>query len=202
MGDKVAHERAVFTHTHGILFFGTPHLGSPKATWIKHASMVLSILKPLRLPTFETKLTAALEPDSEVLQNMSDDFLPLMSGLHIAFFWEEKTTKFGVFREDFVVSRDSAAPLYDDTQRSGIASTHSGMVKFDDAQSAGFIMVMSILEAYGKEAQGEVQKKVALDRSMRQLRLDHEIMSLTSAMGVEERLEKEPRNLESSTAAY
>jgi hypothetical protein len=63
-------------------------------------------------------------------------------------------------------------------------------------------MVMSILEAYGKEAQGEVQKKGALDRSMRQLRLDHEIMSLTSAMGVEERLEKEPRNLESSTAAY
>lgn len=187
----MAHEHAIFTHTHGILFFGTPHLGSPKATWIRHASTVLSILKPLRLLAFETKLTAALEPDSEVLQNLSDDFLPLMSGLHVALFWEEKPTKFGVFGQDFVVSRDSAAPLYDDTQRSGIASTHSGMVKFDGAQSAGFAMAMSILEAYCKEAQGEVQKKVTLDRSMRQLRLSHEITSLTSAMCVEERLEKE-----------
>lgn len=176
MGERGTHEHDIFTHVHGILFFGTPHLGSPKATWIRHASLVLSILKPLRLPTFKTKLTAILEPDSEVLQNLSDDFLPLMSALHMSFFWEEKPTKFGLLGQDFVVSRDSAAPLYDDTQRSGIASTHSGMVKFDGTRSAGFVMVMSILQSYCEEAPGEVQKKVALDKSMKQLKHDHEIM--------------------------
>lgn len=196
IGDRVAHEHAIFTHAHGILFFGTPHLGSPKATWIRHASLVLSVLKPLRLPMFETNLTAALEPDSEVLQNMFDDFLPLMSGLHITLFWEEKATKFGVFRHDFVVSRDSAAPLsirrHAKIWNRGIASTHSGMVKFDSTQSEDFVMVMSILEAYCEGAQGEVRKKVALDRSMKQLRLEHEIMSLTSAIGAEEQFEKKP----------
>lgn len=169
----------IFTFTHGILFFGTPHLGSPKATWIRYASVALSALKILRLPApLETKLTAALEPDSEVLQNMTDDFLLLMPYLKIALFWEEETTSFGIFGQDFVVSRDSAAPLYDDTQRCGIASTHAGMVKFDTPDDAGFLTAMDVLGGYYREAPREIQARIDLDEDMKRLKQTHELRAL------------------------
>lgn len=180
----MSHEHAIFTLTYGVLFFGTPHLGSPKATWIRYASVALSALSILRLVSFETKLTAALEPDSEVLQNMSDDFLPLIPYLNIALFWEEKPTSFGIFGRDFVVSRDSAAPLYDDTQRCGIASTHTGMVKFERTDSPGFVMVMSVLGAYHEEAPREIEKRVALNKSITRLKQAHEFLGRGVGIGV------------------
>lgn len=93
----------------------------------------------------------ALEEESETLQNITDYFTPLMKDFHIHFFWEQEKTDLK-YTKDYVVEKESAAPAFDDTERSGIAADHSGMVKFEDSNSSGFRLVAATLDRYCAEA--------------------------------------------------
>ena len=66
---------------------------------------------------------------AETLETITDQFAPLMKQFHNFFFWEEIPTSFG-HRSGFVVEESSAAPILDNTERSGIGATHSSMIKF------------------------------------------------------------------------
>lgn len=85
----------------------------------------------------------ALEEESETLQNTTDQFTPLMSNFHI-FFWEHEKTDLN-YTKDYIVDEASAAPIFDNTERSGIPADHRVMCKFEKASDQGFRTAMSAL---------------------------------------------------------
>jgi hypothetical protein len=90
--------------TYAILFFGTPHNGSNKAALASTSRKMLAALAPSKVIDTDGQLLDALEEDSEVLQNITDMFVPLMKHFRIYFFWEQEKTDFGPTK-DYVCAR-------------------------------------------------------------------------------------------------
>ncbi|KAK3297986.1 uncharacterized protein B0H64DRAFT_474003 [Chaetomium fimeti] len=153
---NITHDHAIYTHTTAILFFGTPHHGTPKATWLHHLTKALAVatlhkLTPFHRPT--SNLIPNLQLNSETLQNITDAFTPLTSQLRILYLWEMHPTP---LLRDYVVPMASAVPPGDDeAERAGIAADHRGMVRFGDPAAQGFRVVVEALGRYCAEA-GEV----------------------------------------------
>ncbi|XHG00877.1 hypothetical protein AWENTII_004291 [Aspergillus wentii] len=148
---KLNHIHSIYTCTFGILFFGTPHHGSSKARLLRSLQKLVSISTPKRAIDVESGLVKALEQESEILQNITDQFTPLMSNFHIAFFWEQEKTDLKYTR-DYIVEETSAAPILDNTERCGIAADHRGMCKFNDPYSQGFRTAVARLRHYSQLA--------------------------------------------------
>lgn len=60
--------------------------------------MVKTIL-PKRVFDTDSQLLNALQAGSETLQNITDQFAPLMKQFHIFFFWEQEKTDLGYSRD-------------------------------------------------------------------------------------------------------
>lgn len=123
---QVEHLYSVFLSTFGILFFGTPHAGSEEGKWAIYTPAKAS--RRLFRHHEENRLVSALENESKTLQLITEQFIPLIKQFHIFFFWEQIESDLGD-RSGHVVNELSAAPLIDNTERSGIHATHSQMVK-------------------------------------------------------------------------
>lgn len=139
---KVDHLYSISVSTYGILFFGTPHdaSSSPHTTPNSPDPEIV-----------DKKFAIAANYDPETLQDVIDHFAPLIKQFHIHFFWEQKNTFNGTWT-GLVVKESSAAPILDDTERSGIWATHSGMCKFATAVSPGFSVVRATLTRYARDA--------------------------------------------------
>jgi protein SERAC1 len=146
----VCHEYDIFASTYGILFFGTPHAGSEKADWLSYFQKLTFAASSFRIS--KSDLVQALRMQSETLQNITDYFVPMMRHFRVYFFWEQKKTDLRLFRKDYVVTVDSAAPAYNDTERAGISADHSGLVKFERPDDPGFLMVVEALLRYCEDA--------------------------------------------------
>lgn len=107
----------------------------------------------------KSNLVSALENESETLQNITDYFVPIMRNFNIFFFWEQEPTSLGRLGRTYVVSHESAAPTYDETERAAIAADHRGMVRFDNPQSQGFRMVADALLRYCDEAPNVIRQR-------------------------------------------
>ena len=99
----------------------------------------------------ESNLLKALEKESETLQNITDQFAPLMSNFRIYFFWEQEKTDLK-YTKDYIVDEASAAPILDNTERCGIAADHRGICKFGTPTAQGFRTVVAALRRYSQEA--------------------------------------------------
>ena len=55
------------------------------------------------------------------------------------------------------MEESSAAPILDNTERSGIPATHSEMCKFESASATGYRTVVSAVMRYAREAPGMIQ---------------------------------------------
>lgn len=133
----VEHLRSVFMSTHSIIFLGTPHNGVRKETlplWHRDrpgpSQFLLTLLK-----------------GSEMLQDITDQFAPLMKRFAIYNLWEQKKTRMGDIIS-FAVEEDSAAPTWDNTERCGIFATHKDMIKFSDVHDHGYRVVLEALARY------------------------------------------------------
>lgn len=73
---------------------------------------------------------------SEMLQEITDQFAPLLKQFSVYYFWEQMETQAGSIKT-YVVDEDSAAPGWDNVDRCGIMATHSGMVKFKSPVDRG-----------------------------------------------------------------
>jgi hypothetical protein len=156
--EKIAHISSIFTCTYGILFFGTPHNGSSKARLLGTLQKLASVAVPQKVGQFESSLVSALEEESETLQDITDHFVPLMKNFCIYFFWEQEKTDLKYTR-DYIVNQESAAPVFDNTERSGIAADHSSMVKFSENTSQGFRSVAAALDRYCEEAPDVIRRR-------------------------------------------
>lgn len=62
---------------------------------------MIGALVPSKIMDTEGQLLDALQEGSEVLQNITDMFVPLMNNFRIFFFWEQGKTDMG-FTQDYV----------------------------------------------------------------------------------------------------
>ena len=107
----------------------------------------------------DSALVRALQEDSETLQNITDQFAPLMDRFRIFFLWEQERTDLRYTRE-YIVEESSAAPLMSgDTERSGVAADHQGMCKFGSRQDQAFRTVVAALKRYATDAEGVVRER-------------------------------------------
>ena len=117
---------------------------------------MVSLTIPKKALQTDSSLLRALEEDSEVLQNITDQFAPLQYRFRVFFFWEQERTDLK-YTKDYIVDEASAAPILDDTERSGIAADHREMCRFDRKESPGFRTVIAALKRYCDEAPGVVR---------------------------------------------
>lgn len=95
---------------------------------------MVSLAVPKKALQTDSSLLRALEEDSEVLQNITDQFAPLLHRFRIFYFWEQERTDLK-YTQDYIVDEASAAPILDDTERSGIAADHRGMCRFEGVRT-------------------------------------------------------------------
>ena len=148
ISNKVEHLYSIYISTYAIIFMGTPHNGVENTAW-----QVLA--RGHRVGPAPSNLLNALAKNSETLQNVTDEFAPLVKQFHIYFFWEGVKTNFGSTK-GYVVREDSAAPIWDNTERSALHATHSLMCKFSDRHSTDFHTVLAALLRYAREAKGTI----------------------------------------------
>lgn len=86
----------------------------------------------------------SLLKESGMLQDITDQFAPSMKRFSIFYFWEEVQTQNGASRA-LVVDPGSAAPPWHDTERCGIAATHSGMVKSSSSSDSAYEVLFGAL---------------------------------------------------------
>lgn len=141
---QVTHLYTIFVSTYGILFFGTPHKSTDIAGWLKLESTKSS-------PALSTQDDGHFNSAIHGLENITDHFAPLMKNFHLFFFWEEVRTKIG-HELMFLVEQSSAAPIVDNTERSGIYATHSDMIRFSNSNSSSYRTVVSALIRYSLDA--------------------------------------------------
>jgi len=147
----VQHLHSIYVSTFAILFLGTPHDGANKVKLASVARRMISVLTPSKVVDTEGRLLEALEEGSEVLQNITDMFVPLMKNFRIFFFWEQEKTNIGT-KYEYVVEESSAAPILDNTERAGLPYDHENMCKFESRTSPGYRLVVAALIRYSKEA--------------------------------------------------
>ena len=146
----VAHLHSIYTCTFGVVFSGTPHHGADRVRLLGKIQRLVSLTTPKAFIQVESSLVNALEVDSETLQNITDQFIPLMSNFRI-FFWEQEKTDLK-YTKDYIVEERSAAPMLANTERSGMPADHCGMCRFGDNTAVGFRTVVAALRRYCEEA--------------------------------------------------
>lgn len=95
----VQHLHSIFVSTYAVLFLGTPHAGSSKASLASTARRMIDALVPSKIWDTEGQLLDALQEGSETLQNITDMFAPLMKNFRIYFFWEQEKTDLGTSKD-------------------------------------------------------------------------------------------------------
>lgn len=174
---KISHLHSIYTSTYSILFFGTPHTGSRKAQLAASLHKLASLTTPKKLLETDSNLLRALEEDSEILQNITDQFAPLMTRFRIFFFWEQLRTDLK-YTTDYIVHETSAAPILDNTERSGISADHRNMCRFASRDSAGFRTVVAALMRYSLDAPAVVKTRNVRAREMLSAQGWHEATEL------------------------
>ncbi|KAK4697713.1 hypothetical protein P7C71_g417, partial [Lecanoromycetidae sp. Uapishka_2] len=117
------------------------------------AQRLVSAVVPKKLVDTDSQLLNALREGSETLQNITDQFAPLMKRFHIYFFWEQEKTDLP-HSKSYIVDESSAAPILDNTERAGIGANHTRMCKFEDINSPGYRTIAAALMRYAREAPG------------------------------------------------
>lgn len=107
---SIQHVHSIYVSTFGILFLGTPHDGGNKVRIASTSRRMIGALVPSKIVDTQGQLLDALQEGSEVLQNITDMFVPLMKDFRIFFFWEQDKTNMGVtqdyVRQCFFLDRD------------------------------------------------------------------------------------------------
>ena len=91
-GSNTEHLRSIFVSTYGILFMGTPHMGSDLGQWGTYLEHLFSAVVPKKLLDTQSQLLEALKSNSETLQVIHREFAEIMTKFHIFFFHEAKPT--------------------------------------------------------------------------------------------------------------
>jgi hypothetical protein len=171
---KVQHLRDVYVSTYGIIFFGTPHSGIEKATLLlRHEHGGTDRRGP-------SQLELSLMKDSELLQDIEDQFAPMTKRVAIFNLWEGEPTRLGK-QHRYIVEKESAAPQWPNAESNEIPASHDNMTKFSRKSSPGYLLVLSALSRYIKCARLEVPERWNEDLELLQNERHHEAEALLRA---------------------
>ncbi|KAI0868248.1 ribonuclease-like protein p/mrp subunit [Hypoxylon argillaceum] len=173
----IIHLHSIYVSTYGVLFFGTPHQGSGTANLGIFAQRIVDVLLPSRVVDTQSQLLDALKENSEVLQEITDNFVPLMKDLRVYFFWEQEKTDLG-YKLDYVVTENSAAPILDNTERAGLRADHRNMCKFASRNAPGYRLVASSLVRYSRDAPQAISRRWRNENEMRRSLRQQELKNL------------------------
>ncbi|KAK6350003.1 hypothetical protein TWF696_006255 [Orbilia brochopaga] len=134
--------RSIKVSTQGILFMGTPHMGSDLVKWGSLARKLLSFFPGMRL---DSTMLSMLGQNSETLQNINTLFTGVASSFEIVYFYEELETLLPTGQHEIIVPYSSAIVDSPNTEKIGVHGTHHTMVKFRDESSPGYSDVAGIL---------------------------------------------------------
>jgi hypothetical protein len=163
--------------TYAILFLGTPHHGTDKASLVSTARRMIAAVTPSKILDSDAQLLDALKEGSETLENITDGFVPLMSKFRVFFFWEsEKMDLKGTL--DYVVTQESAAPNIPDTRRAGLRTDHVGLARFESASTPGFRVVAAAVKQYATEAPIVIARSHKRYRELAIMRRENEAAEL------------------------
>jgi hypothetical protein len=170
---KVDHLWDQYISTFAVLFFGTPHDRTSRATWLAleallERSNLQNVHEPRLLSSPNTTQrngsvssfinTATVDDDLQFFKAITGEFMPLMRQFRMFFFWEELRTAFDDLTH-FVVDQSSAVLDLDNIEKSGIHATHSDMVKFDSQNSPSYRTTLEALTRYCYDAQGIIANR-------------------------------------------
>ena len=154
---QVRHRRSIYVSTYAILFFGTPHHGF-------NIPIVSAGLQKLgrtnRSRLFEA--SPAFGKRSGILQDIEDQFAPLVSRFSIYCFWESLKTCRGD-TEGYIVERDSAVPMWPDIEQIPLRADHSHLCQFASRSDGGFRVVVTALKRYTEQATDMIQERWSQD---------------------------------------
>lgn len=137
---------------------------------------------PKRVAQFESGLLKSLKDGSETLQNITNDFAPLMPRFQMYFFWEQLKSDLK-YTKDYVVDESSAAPMLESMSgRCGIAADHRGMCKFHSPNSAGFPTVIAALKRFSQSAPNTIAPRLAQYADQLNERRKYEAMELLNSI--------------------
>jgi hypothetical protein len=189
--------RSVYVSTYGIIFLGTPHLGSGLATWGHMLQAMSEAVIPRKFLETEPVLIKTLRKDNETLQNINNHFLDIYQRFQIHMAHENHKTdikgsklvpphrlllvltfislsvSFHSYRlgaRVMVVDPGSASPQLPGVTYYGIEATHSGMCKFDSDTAPGFRTVSTAIHDWVKEAPNVIQIRWLVELDDRQVR--------------------------------
>ncbi|SPO06587.1 uncharacterized protein DNG_09277 [Cephalotrichum gorgonifer] len=151
--------RPIATRTVGVLFFGTPHRGSQFASV---ATVLGSIIKAVSLgANTNTQLSKDLEPDSRVLEQVSDGFVDKAKNLRIFTYYETQKLS---FLKSLVVDQQSARLGLAGELAVPIDGDHRSICRYPDAADKRLKIVLGhILEL--REASTTISQPVRSARA-------------------------------------
>ncbi|KAL8753236.1 MAG: hypothetical protein Q9184_005482 [Pyrenodesmia sp. 2 TL-2023] len=163
-GHHVSHLRSIFLSTFGILFLGTPHMGSDVAKWRSWLDTMYNAHCLSPLVEDESYLIHALTTGSETLQIIERDFVQLASRFHIYYFHEGKPTDLGGTLL-YIVDEISASPVLSDVERATIQQDHAHMCEFANRSSPGFDLVTEGIQRYASQAPSIIRSRWEYEKS-------------------------------------
>lgn len=134
--------RSIKVSTQGILFMGTPHMGSDIVRWASLARKLLVFFPGVKL---DSTMLSMLGQNSETLQNINTLFTGIASSFEIVYFYEEIETVLPTGQREVIVPYSSAIVDSPNTEKIGIHATHHTMIKYKDESSPGYSDVAGIL---------------------------------------------------------
>lgn len=132
--------KSIMDNTIGILFFGTPHRGTSKASWDLATGKLLGVFTRGKFRTNKT-LLHELEITSAQVQSIQADFLRLLSPLLIFTFYEELATK----SVGIVVERSSTILSVPNEKAISLHATHRDLCRYSDSASENYRIVKGAL---------------------------------------------------------
>ncbi|RHZ43372.1 LipA and NB-ARC domain protein [Aspergillus thermomutatus] len=132
---------------YGILFLGTPHNGSSLAAMGKVLANIVSAFSPIRTPR---ALIGTLQKDSEVLLEITEDFLKRRRKIHLASFYELEFTSIGPFLRKLIVDQRSAILNVPYEITVPQFADHRNIARFRSSQDRSFRPVLSRLKEFAQ----------------------------------------------------
>lgn len=141
---------------YGILFLGTPHNGSSLASMGKLLANIVSACSLIRPPH---ALLGTLQKDSEVLLEITEDFVRRRHKVRLVSFYELEFTSIGPFTRKLVVEQQSAILHIPQEITVPQFSDHRNIVRFRSSQDRSFRPVLCRLKDLACELQYESSQK-------------------------------------------
>ncbi|EFY86498.1 LipA and NB-ARC domain protein [Metarhizium acridum CQMa 102] len=166
--------RSIYVSTFGLIFLGTPHVGSDAATWGLMLQGMADAIMPRKFFESESVLLKTLKKDNETLANINNHFLDIYQRFRIHMVHENHKTDIKGTKIT-IVDANSASPQLPGVTYYGVEATHSQMCKFASKNAPGFRAVSTDIRQWVQDAPALINVRWEVEEQDKATRMRHEI---------------------------